>query len=41
MNSGISLPTALIKEAKKAAFSQGKSLSGLVRELLMRELQNS
>jgi len=39
VNSGISLPTSLIKDARKAAFSQGKSLSGLVRELLLKELK--
>lgn len=38
---GVSLPLPLINKARKTASTQGKSLSGYIRELLMKELQEA
>ena len=35
---GVSLPPHILKEAKKAAFEEGKSLSGFLRDLLVQRL---
>ena len=40
-NAGISLPPALIRKARKLAYSQNMSLAGLVRSLLTTELEKS
>jgi hypothetical protein len=37
----ISLPLPLIQKARKIATTQGKSLSGYMRELLMNELKSN
>jgi len=38
---GVSLPPHILREAKKAAFARGLSLSGFMRDLLLRELQSN
>jgi len=40
-SAGISLPPQLIKDARKFAFSQNLSLSGLVRVLLTQKLEGA
>lgn len=37
----ISLPLPMIQKARKIATAQGKSLSGYVREILLKELQEA